>query len=68
MVARGKAGSELRSAAVRRERLPAAHDRLAPAEVDVGAVGPIQAHDVDDRPLAGTKRLRQLAHRGQRCR
>jgi hypothetical protein len=31
------------------------------AEVDVGAVGSVEAHDVHDRPLGGAKGIHQAA-------
>jgi hypothetical protein len=61
-------GRELRAMRRRREDRPAALDQAPPAQIDVLAVGSVEADDVDDGPLGGSERLDELPHLRQRLR
>ena len=51
-----------------REDRRAALDQAPPAQVDVLAVGSVEADDVDDRPLGGPEGLDHRLHLRQRLR
>jgi len=61
-------GRELRAMRRRREDRRAALDQPPPAQVDVCAVGSVEADDVDDRPLGGPERLDERLHLRERLR
>jgi len=56
-VVREQLGRELRAMGRGREDRRAALDQAPPAQVDVLAVGSVEADDVDDRPLGGPEGL-----------